>query len=74
MKYQVIAHPNAKKSQVKKDKHGQLHVCVTQPAQDGKANRAIIKVLADYLKIKKSQIFLDSGARSKQKTFLVIGG
>jgi len=72
MKYTVVAHANAKKTWVKKDSSGRLHVYVTQPAQEGKANQAIVEALADYLKIKKSQIFLDSGARSKQKTFLVI--
>lgn len=72
MKYTVVAHANAKKTQVKKDRSGRLHIYVTRPAQEDKANQAIVEVLADYLKIKKSQIFLDSGAHSKHKTFLVI--
>lgn len=71
MKIQVIAHPHAKQSKVKKDQAGKIHVYTQAPAQDNQANLAIIKALADFFQVKKSQIFLDSGAKSKLKTFTV---
>lgn len=62
-------HPNAKKSEVIRDESGQLDVYVVEPAIDNKANVACIKVLAKFLKIKKSQLILIKGEKSKEKVF-----
>ncbi|PIU36127.1 hypothetical protein COT03_00700, partial [Candidatus Shapirobacteria bacterium CG07_land_8_20_14_0_80_39_18] len=40
-----------------------------QPPLEGKANRAVIEVLATYFKVKRNNIILLSGERSKNKTF-----
>jgi len=58
--------------------HGQIteaeHVAtykvwVKEPPIDGKANDAIVRVLAEYFVVAKSHIRLVSGQTSKQKTF-----
>ncbi|MEQ8790883.1 MAG: DUF167 domain-containing protein [Pirellulaceae bacterium] len=50
---------------------GALKVAVTQAAEKGKANKAIISVLAKALGLRRSQIELASGPTSSQKRFLV---
>lgn len=52
---------------------GMLKVAVTQPAEKGRANLAIAKLLAASLEIKPGQIALVSGATSTRKRFLIRG-
>ena len=72
MKVSIIAHPNSKKPRVEQDLLGVLHVWVSQPPLEGKANMAVIESLAQYLKVKKSALMLVSGDKSKNKVFEVI--
>lgn len=69
MRLAVIAHPNAKRPRIEKDLLGTLHVYVNAPPLEGKANKDIDEALAEYFKVKKSQIELISGAKSKNKLF-----
>lgn len=69
----VRAQPGAKKNALTGEHSGQLKVSVTQAPEKGKANAAIIEVLADALDLKRSQIALLSGETSSQKKFLVTG-
>jgi uncharacterized protein (TIGR00251 family) len=71
MHISVIAHPNAKKERIEKDLLGTLHVYVHAPPLEGKANKAIIELLAEYFNIKKGNIILLSGEKSKNKVFAV---
>jgi uncharacterized protein len=50
---------------------GAIKVSVTQVAEKGKANRAILDVLARSLRLKKSQLQLLGGETSSSKKFLV---
>ena len=58
--------PNAKKNNVSEEQ-GKLKVHVSAPAVDGKANKAAIKVLAEYFKVKKKNIKIIKGAKSREK-------
>lgn len=69
----VRAQPGAKLNALTGEHAGQLKVSVTQAPEKGKANAAIIEVLADRLNLKRSQISLVSGETSGQKKFLVTG-
>ncbi len=69
MKLEIIAHPNSKKPRVEKDLFGKINVYVSEPPLEGKANKAVIEALSEYLNIKKYQINLIGGAKSKQKIF-----
>ncbi len=72
MKASVIAHPNSKSPRIEKDLLGVLHVYVSEPPLEGKANKAVIEALAEYHEVKNSQIILLSGQKSKNKTFEII--
>ena len=69
MRILVNVHPNSKKQRIEKDLLGILHIYITQPPLKGKANKAVIEVLVNYFKTKKSSIFLISGIKSKNKIF-----
>jgi uncharacterized protein (TIGR00251 family) len=69
----VKAHAGAKRNAVRGQQAGALQVSVTQAPEKGKANQAIIALLAEALDLRKSQIELISGASSPQKRFLVRG-
>ncbi len=51
---------------------GALRVSVTQIAEGGKANRAIVAVLADYFGCAKGRIQIVKGDKSSQKCFLLV--
>ena len=53
--------------------NGMLRVAVTAAPEKGKANKAIVEVLADVLNVSKSSIELLSGETSQQKQFLIVG-
>jgi len=72
MKVTIIAHPNSKKPRVEEDLLGTLHVYVSDPPLEGRANEAIIKALSKYFKVKKSCVLFVSGTKSKSKTFEII--
>ena len=44
---------------------------VTQVAEKGKANKALLEVLAKALKLRRSQLELISGETSQHKRFLI---
>ncbi|MCM8797766.1 MAG: DUF167 domain-containing protein [Candidatus Omnitrophica bacterium] len=51
-----------------KDEGGRLKVYVTSPAQDGMANAKVIELLAEYLGVKKYELRIVKGLKSKDKT------
>lgn len=67
----VRAQPGSRSSGIRGVQNGALKVCVTQVAEKGKANKALIAVLAKQLKLRKSQIELISGPTAPHKRFLV---
>ncbi|MCC9599296.1 DUF167 domain-containing protein [Stieleria sp. JC731] len=67
----VHAKPGASKNVVGGTHDGRLQVRVTAPADKGKANAAIRKVLGKALSIPPSSIELISGATSRQKRFAI---
>lgn len=67
----VRAQPGARQSGVRGEQDSALKVSVTQVAEKGKANKALVQVLSRELEVKKSQLELISGETSQQKRFLV---
>lgn len=67
----VRAQPGARRNEIRGEHEGMLKVCVTQVAEKGKANKAIIELLAKQLDLRKSQIALLSGETASQKRFLI---
>lgn len=52
---------------------GGLTIYVREPAVDGRANEAVIRLLASHLELPRSRIELVSGASSRQKRFRING-
>lgn len=71
MKIPVIVHTNSKQPRTTLYERGCLHVYVKEPPLQGRANKAVIDVLSEYFKVKKYQITLLRGQKSKQKVFRV---
>ena len=69
----VRAQPGAKRNAVVGEQASRLKVAVTAPADQGKANRALVDVLADALGLKRSQVELRSGPAQREKKFLLRG-
>ncbi len=67
----VKAQPGARVNAVRGEQNGALKVAVTQVAEKGKANKAIVEVLAKSLGLKRSQVELASGETSSEKKFVV---
>jgi uncharacterized protein len=63
--------PNAKKNRVEAET-GRLKVHLTAPPQDGKANELLRELLAEYYGIKRKQILLVRGAKSRDKIVEII--
>lgn len=59
--------PNAKKEEIIKEGENHFKVKVRAPAVEGKANEAMIKLLAKYFNVSKSRIVIDKGALSRNK-------
>lgn len=64
IKIKVI--PNAKKSEIIEERE-LLKVHVTATPVDGKANKALIELIADYFNTRKSAVKILKGERSREK-------
>ncbi len=61
----------ARRNQLQWQSDGLLRVWLTQRAEKGKANQALLEMVADALGVRKSQLQLLSGAHSPQKRLLI---
>jgi hypothetical protein len=62
--------PKASRNKVQEES-GSLKVYVTKPAQDGLANDQVLELLAKYLKVKKYQLKIIQGEKSRNKVIEV---
>ena len=69
----VRAQPRARKPGVQGEQAGALKLAVSAPPEDGRANEALVELLAEILQIRRSQIVLLSGQTSRDKRFLIRG-
>lgn len=69
----VRAQPGARRNALVGEQAGALKVAVTAPPDKGRANDAIIDVLAESLGLKRGQIELIQGMASRQKKFFLRG-
>lgn len=59
--------PRAKQNKVTKDVDGTLRVHITAAPVDGAANAAVVRILAEYFDVPKSQIKIIRGETSRNK-------
>ena len=71
--FPVRATPRAKRNAVDGLKGDALKVYVTAPPEDGRANAAVIELLADALGVKRRQVEILAGATSRDKVVRVTG-
>ena len=69
----VRAQPAARRNAIVGEQAGALKVAVTAPPDKGRANDAIIEVLAEALGVKRSQLSLVGGMTSRAKKVLIAG-
>jgi uncharacterized protein len=67
----VQVQPKSRRNAVLGIRQGRLLVAVTAAPEHGKANDAVFEVLAEFLKLKRRQISLLTGATSPRKRFLI---
>ncbi|MEP7162833.1 MAG: DUF167 domain-containing protein [Candidatus Moraniibacteriota bacterium] len=69
MKLFVVAKTNAKRERVEKVDATHFIVSVKAEPIDGKANKAVTKMLATFLAVAPSRLTLRSGEKGKRKVF-----
>lgn len=67
MKWEIKVIPNAAKSQVTERGENWMKVKIAAPAQDGKANKALLKFLAKEFGVSPSRVKLLRGEKSRVK-------
>lgn len=63
----VVVKTNARKNVVEKVKEGVFKVSVSASPIEGRANKAVIRLLAEYFDVSKSRIEIVAGHSAKQK-------
>jgi uncharacterized protein (TIGR00251 family) len=63
----VTVKPRAKTEEVRKTDEGQYLASVHAPPQKGKANEALIELLADYFSVPKSSVRIIRGQTARKK-------
>ncbi len=69
----VRTQPGSSRSRVVGEYGGRLKLAVTAAPEKGKANKAVIELLADTLHINESSIHIISGESSRDKRLLIEG-
>ena len=65
--------PRSSRNEIIGFRDGVVSVKLTAPPVEGAANRACVEFLADQLRLRKSQITLVAGEKSRDKLFEVSG-
>ena len=71
LKVRVI--PNARKNELGGYREGELVVRLNAPAIDGKANKAAVEFVSQFLGVARSAVLLVRGERSRHKIFQIVG-
>lgn len=72
MKIIIHARPNKKSAKIEKIGDKEYKIDIDAPAKDDKANQRLIEILAEYLKIHKSQITIKIGFKSHLKIIEIL--
>ena len=65
--------PRAKRNVVTKMEDGSIKVYVAAPPEDGRANDAVVKTIAEWLGVKRRQVAIVTGATSRNKVVRLTG-
>ena len=67
MKVSIKVKPAAKVEQIQPALDGSLKVWLRSQPKEGEANKSLVKLLANYYKVSKSQVNIVSGLTSRNK-------
>jgi uncharacterized protein (TIGR00251 family) len=67
MRIRVKVTPHAKRPGIEKAADGMLVVKVREPAEDGRANEAVVEALAEYFGVPKRAVSIVRGHASRRK-------
>ena len=73
LRLSVRVKPKASPQGLEGIRDGRLLIRISAPAVDGKANFALVAYLAKVLKIKKTEVLLLSGEKSRNKVLEISG-
>jgi len=71
IKVRVI--PNSKKTEIVSRLGSILRVKISAPAVEDKANKLLLKFLAEFFEVKQSKVFLRRGHRGREKIIEIEG-
>ncbi|MDR0590808.1 MAG: DUF167 domain-containing protein [Puniceicoccales bacterium] len=67
MRLRIRVIPNAPKSEIISQDGDEWKIKIQAPPEDGKANGALVQLLAKHLKVPKNSIQIIAGKKSRQK-------
>lgn len=73
LRFRIKVQAKAKREEIAGIINGVLRVRVNAPALEGRANNAVIALLAKRLHVTKASVKITAGTRSSQKTIVVSG-
>jgi len=65
--------PNARKTEFAGRREGEFLLRLCAPALEGKANKAALEFIAEYLGVSRSRVTLVTGEKSRHKIFEIVG-
>jgi len=71
--FDILVSPRASRPRLGPVSDGRLKVAISAPPVEGKANAAVVQLLARALGVRRAQVSLVSGEKSKRKTVRVEG-
>jgi len=73
LEIEVKVQPRGSRNRIEKVEEGRLKIRVTVPPEGGKANQAVVELLAKALRVPKSSVRIKRGATSRVKTVEIFG-
>jgi len=73
IEFEILARPKSRRNAILGIHDGALKIAVTAPPEKGRANAAIIKELAEFLRVPVSRISIIAGETSRRKKVRVDG-
>jgi hypothetical protein len=68
----VKVKPKAKETKIEKVDENQFQIWVKEAPHKGKANKALIEIIAEYFNVPKSKVKIVSGVASRQKCIEIL--
>jgi uncharacterized protein (TIGR00251 family) len=73
MTIEIKVQPNAKRSEIVVGQDGRVYVKVAAPPREGRANQAVVELIAERLGIRKSAVTIMRGHGSRNKALAIEG-